>query len=275
MGYPTRRVEVSLTNGVARIRFNNPRKLNAWDPVMLDEVRESLRIASLDAEVKVVMLTGTGDYYCAGVDFASNLQPMRPSVLQKLVEEGNRELFAMFIEFPKPIVVAVNGPAIGACVTSAVLCDRIVAADRATFSTPFAQLKVSPEGCSTYLFPLRMGEANAQRMLGEEGWKCTAREAKAAGFVHEVVPVDELWDRAQAVAESLIKSNYVRAFVADPEFKRKCQEVNREESRAVAQAFFAPPFLLNQETFFWSKKKYTLYLLFKMLRWTRPIWSRL
>ena len=91
----------------------------------------------------------------------------------------------------------------GGVVTSAALCDAIIASDTATFSTPFSALGLVPEGCSSVHFERIMGgRENAQRMLGPEGWKPTAEEAKEAGLVSEVVPHDQvllllgetLWD---------------------------------------------------------------------------------
>ena len=87
-------------------------------------------------------------------------------------------LFDAIIEFPKPIVAAVNGPAIGASVTTATLMDDIVATEEATFSLPFAKLGVPPEGCSSVTFKELLGERNAERMLGLENWAPTAREVR-------------------------------------------------------------------------------------------------
>ena len=94
----------------------------------------------------------------------------------------------------KPIIVAANGPAVGGVVTSATLCDAIIASDTATFSTPFSALGLVPEGCSSVHFEriMRGGRADAERMLGPEGWKPTAKEAKEAGLVSEVVPYDQV-----------------------------------------------------------------------------------
>ena len=152
-------------------------------------------------------------------------------------------MFDQFLDCPKPIIIGANGPAIGACVTSATLCDAIVASEQATFLTPFARLVVMkdmtkfidkflwckfnyfpircslticnlqphcnllafdvtfarlgvpPEGCSSVHFARIMGEANAERMLGKEGWKPIAHEAKEVGLIKEVVPHDRLLDR--------------------------------------------------------------------------------
>ena len=84
--------------------------------------------------------------------------------------------------------------------TSAALCDAVVASETATFSTPFAALGLVPEGCSSVHFERAMGGSRerAERMLGPEGWRPTAREAKEAGLVTEVVPRDQvgkvLWE---------------------------------------------------------------------------------
>ena len=90
--------------------------------------------------------------------------------------------------------MAANGPAVGGVVTSAALCDAVVASETATFSTPFAALGLAPEGCSSVHFERVMGGSRerAERMLGPEGWRPTAREAREAGLVTEVVPHDKV-----------------------------------------------------------------------------------
>ena len=98
------------------------------------------------------MLTGTGKYYSAGVNLSAIMAPMSPAKIHAEIVKRNSAVFNNFIDFPKPIIVAVNGPAIGAVVTSATLSDAIIAAEEATFSTPFAALGIVPEGCSSVHF---------------------------------------------------------------------------------------------------------------------------
>ena len=71
---------------------------------------------------------------------SASIQPMHPQKLHDFIVKNNAAIFDAFIDFPKPLMVAANGPAIGACVTSATLCDAIIASEKATFSTPFAKL---------------------------------------------------------------------------------------------------------------------------------------
>ena len=125
---------------------------------------------------------------------------MAPAKLLVKLRDQNESLFARFIDFSKPIAAAVNGPSIGAAVTTQTLMDFIVASDAATFSLPFAKVGVPPEGCSSVTFAEWMGEANAQRMLGTENWIPTATEALAAGFpITELVPGDSSAVVARAV----------------------------------------------------------------------------
>jgi peroxisomal 3,2-trans-enoyl-CoA isomerase len=116
---------------------------------MLREIERIFEMASEASEVKVLILTG-GDcqYYCAGVNLSSILKPMHPRKLHGLLRKKNQRLFDMFLEFNKPIIAAVNGPAIGASVTSAALCEAIVSSETAQI----------------------MGKENAVRMIRKEGW---------------------------------------------------------------------------------------------------------
>jgi len=123
-------------SGVQTIRFNQEKKLNAWTMPLLTEAFARLSEAASESEVKGVVLTGTGTYYSAGVDLSSMIQLMAPSALVKQIRDQNQMVFETFIDFPKPIVAAVNGPAIGAAVTTATLTDAVLASEGATFNLP-------------------------------------------------------------------------------------------------------------------------------------------
>ena len=261
-------------NGVTTLRLNLPRRLNGWTSEMMDELRSSLAWAQSDDLTHAVILTGTDPYYCAGVNLAGTLKLDHPKTLHRLIVEHNQALFDQFIEFSKPILVAVNGPAIGAAVTSASLCDFILASKTATFSTPFAALGVCPEGCSSINFARLMGEENAQRMLFEEGWTPSADDACEAGLVDEVVPSNELLSRAQEIAEQWVESGRERAPKGGLPINR-LKEINATESQALADCFLGTAFLRGQFQFLWRKKKRMPALMFLSLWWSRPIWSKL
>jgi len=199
-------------DGVTTLTMNTPARLNGWTMKMMDALREGFRVAATDAGTRVLVLTGADPYYCAGVNLAATLKLGHPRKLHAMIVEQNQALFEMFLDFPKPILIAVNGPAIGASVTSATLCDGIIASEKATFSTPFTALGVTPEGCSSVHFARLMGEANAHRMLGAEGWKPTAEQALEAGLIQWLAPHDKLGEDAQQIAQGWVTTDAKRSF---------------------------------------------------------------
>jgi enoyl-CoA hydratase/carnithine racemase len=229
--------------------------------------------AAKDDATKAVIFTGAGDYYSAGVNLGGTLKLMAPKKLHRLIVEHNENLFDRFLTFPKPILVAVNGPAIGASVTSATLCDAIIAADTATFSTPFAALGITPEGCSSIQFARLMGGKNAQRMLGNEGWKPSAEEALAAGLVQWVAPKEQLQAQAQKIAEQWVTDGRSRKTLGGSELAA-LQAVNARESIELANRFLGSDFLRGQFSFLWRKQKRSQSMLFLLLWLLRPLWKQ-
>lgn len=275
----------SCDDGVLTLTMNTPEKLNAWTGPMMLTLRDEFKRAAKDANTQVLILTGSGSYYCAGVSLADTIRPMMPRSLHRMIVQNNQALFDVFLDFPKPIIIACNGPAIGASVTSASLCDAIIAADSATFSTPFAQLCIPPEGCSSVHFARMLGEANAEAMLGEKGWKPTAMEAKNIGLVRQVVPADELMDTARKLALQWVAEGRKRTIPADGD-RDELKEVNARESVALADAFLSTGFMRAQEAHLKKKaaaeengKKKQAKLkqakFFSVLATTRPVWSLL
>ena len=261
------------SDGVTTLTMNTPARLNGWTMQMMDALKEAFLITAGDVDTSVLVLTGADPYYCAGVNLAATLRLGHPRKLHAMIVEHNQALFDMFLNFPKPLLIAVNGPAIGASVTSATLCNGIIASEKATFSTPFAGLRITPEGCSSVHFARIMGEANAGRMLGSEGWKPTAHEALEAGLIQWVVPHDKLLDEAHRVARDWISSGAVRTFRGDSTHD-ELKTVNASESLALADAFLSAPFIRAQFKFLWSKKKWGPAAMFLTMLISRPLWSR-
>ncbi|KAL1006778.1 hypothetical protein UPYG_G00076980 [Umbra pygmaea] len=160
---------VSTEDNITTIRLNRPEKKNAITVEMYNELITALEQAGKDESV-ITVITGSGDFYCSGNDLTN---------FTKIPEA--------FIDFPKPLIAVVNGPAVGVSVTLLGLFDIVYATERATFHTPFSQLGQSPEGCSSYTFPKMMGLAKANEMLLFNK-KLTATQACAQGLVTEVFP---------------------------------------------------------------------------------------
>lgn len=261
-------------DGVTTLTMNTPERLNGWTMEMMDAFKEGFRVAALDDETRVLIFTGADPYFCAGVNLSATLRPAHPRKVRALIVEHNQAVFDAFLDFPKPLLVAVNGPAIGASVTSATLCDGIIASDKATFSTPFVALGLPPEGCSSVHFARIMGQANAERMLGKEGWKPTAEEALEAGLINWVAPHDKLGEEAQRIAQQWIASEAKRSFRAGSK-REELKAINARESVTLADAFLSTPFLKAQLRFLWSKKKRGPAAMFLAMLVSRPLWSRL
>ena len=260
-------------DGVTTLRMNDPRRLNGWTEPMIEAMQAAFAAEAANPDTKALVFTGTDPYYCAGVNLGATLRLGHPKALHRMIVERNQALFETFINFPKPILIAANGPAIGACVTSATLCDAIIASEKATFSTPFAKLGVPPEGCSSVVFSRRLGAA-AQRILGPEGWKPDAHEAKAIDLVQAVVPHETLMDAAHAMAREWVEAGAERSY-RNGMTREELLEINARESIQVADAFLGPEFLMGQCRFLWGKGKRQPALMFLGLRLTHPLWSKL
>ena len=269
---------ISEENNVITICMNTPERLNGWTQPMMFAIKDAFASAASDPDCKALILTGADPYYCAGVNLSDTMKPMHPKTLFDTIVSQNQALFDTFLDFPKPVVAAVNGPAIGACVTSATLCDAIIASEKATFHTPFAALGIVPEGCSSVHFERIMGPENARKML-DDGWKPTAEEAEKAGFVAKVVPHATLREEAQAKAEALVAAGVEggvdRTICGQPatsELVQELKNVNARESVALAKAFMSVPFLTGQYEFLKSRNKSSGARVFWWLRALRPLW---
>jgi len=271
---PSDLVLKATTDQVTTLTMNMPKRLNGWTAEMIAALTAALDEVSRDGGTRAIVLTGTDPYYSAGVNLGGTLQLGHPRVLHARIVEHNRALFESFIDVPKPILAAVNGPTIGAAVTSATLCDVLLPSEEATFATPFARLGLPPEGCSSELFARLMGEDNARRMLGEEGWKPTGAEAAEIGLADEVVPHSQLMERAQEIAASWVDGGRERTYRGGAT-RDELKAINARESVQVADAFLSPPFLRGQYEFLRSKQKRGPATMFYVLWRTHPLWSRL
>ncbi|MGF1470107.1 MAG: enoyl-CoA hydratase/isomerase family protein [Sandaracinaceae bacterium] len=267
-------VETQRADPVVTVTMNDPRRLNGWTREMQEAIGRALAAAAADPDIGAVILTGTGRYYSAGVNLSGALAPAHPRTFRRLARDANYQLFDRFIQFPKPILAAVNGPTIGAATTTAVLCDAILASEEATFSTPFHRVGLPPEGCSSVLFPRLFGEEAAERMLGREGWKPSAAQALEIGLAKEVLAPEALLPRAQELAAQWVAEGRPRTIRGGLP-KEELERINAEESEGVADGLLSASFLMGQYRFLRSRKKYGPAMTFLALRATRPLWGQM
>lgn len=196
---------VTTENNITTIKLNRPNKKNAITTEMYNNIVAALEQAAKDDSVLTVF-TGAGDFYCSGNDLSNFTKIPEEGVEMMAKQAGDvlRNYVNAYIDFPKPLVAVVNGPAVGIAVTALALFDLVYATEKATFHTPFSQLGQSPEACSSYTFPKIMGVAKASEMLLFNK-KLTATQACELGLVTEVFPESsfqsEVWSRLKAYAK--------------------------------------------------------------------------
>jgi enoyl-CoA hydratase/carnithine racemase len=198
----------SVEDGIATITLHRPEKLNAYTTVMGDEVCAAFDRARADAAVRAVILTGAGRGFCAGVD----LDHLRAHREGRNAAEGRaprlgeerflKSLPLELVAWPKPVIAAVNGPAIGVGVTMILPCDVRLAADTAKLGLTFAKLGILPGLGSTHLLPGLVGMGRALELV-LSARVIPASEAAAIGLVNRAVPADGLLAEARAMARMM------------------------------------------------------------------------
>eukprot|EP00741_Cyanophora_paradoxa_P008301 tig00001286_g8030.t1 len=238
-------IEVERLGRVSLIRIARPTRKNALLGSSYEEITKQLKAADADEGVSCIVLTGAGDWFSSGNDLG-NFGGFDPQKMQAMLAEKSRILIDFvdaFIDLKKPLVAAVNGPAIGIGVTILALADIVYASDTATFQVPFAALGQSPEACSSYFFPRIFGPALANELL-LMGRKLTAGEGERAGFVAAVFPAPafqkEVTKRVMQMASfppgALAAS---KELVRGP-LRELLRDVNRRETRVLAGRWASP-----------------------------------
>jgi enoyl-CoA hydratase/carnithine racemase len=183
--------------GVRTLTFNRPEKRNAFTHAMYEAATEGLYRASLDPAVRVVVLTGAGGSFTAGNDIGDFLE--RPPA----GEDSAVFLFLRaLVNYEKPVLAAVDGPAVGIGTTMLLHCDYVVATERTRFVMPFINLGVCPEGASSLLLPRSAGMALASELL-MFGDPFDAATALRAGIINRVVPEAQLQEVVTERARTL------------------------------------------------------------------------
>ena len=182
------RLLVSLEHGVKRITFNSPERRNAVDRATTERLLEVVRETARD-ESKVVVLTGTGDSFCAGADLVA-AKPGEGDVTEYLRRVVNPTVLALR-EMPKPVIARVHGHAVGIGCNYALAADLRVASTEAKFGQVFSKIGLIPDGGSTYFLPRMIGYPKAFEWMAM-GAIIDAQQASEFGLVNCVVPLKEL-----------------------------------------------------------------------------------
>jgi len=189
--------------GIGLITLNRPERLNAWTARMGHEYFAAIDAAVADPRVRVIVVTGAGNGYCAGADMGT-LQgipsPSDQASSSDSIVEGRMQ--DEITRIPKPVIAAVNGAAAGLGLVQALMCDIRFAADTAKFTCAFSKRGLIAEYGISWVLPRLVGQANALDLLMSSRI-VMADEALAMGMVNRVVPADQLMDVVLAYAADL------------------------------------------------------------------------
>ncbi len=189
---------------VLRIGFERPERRNAITLAMYAGIADALTDAAADPEIKVVLLHGRPEVFTAGNDLGDFLDNPPPGQ-----DSPTYRFLCTLSTFPKPLLAAVTGHAIGIGTTMLMHCDLVCAADDARFSLPFVNLGICPEAASSVLLPALAGYARAAELL-LFGEPFDARKAESVGLVNHVLPAGEVLEftagRARVLAQRPLSS---------------------------------------------------------------------
>ncbi|MDE1173823.1 MAG: crotonase/enoyl-CoA hydratase family protein [Parvibaculaceae bacterium] len=220
MAYETILYEVE--DGIATLTLNRPDKLNAFTGKMMFEMIDAFDRIDADDNVRAVIVTGAGRAFCAGADLSAGAKTFdyakredRPEKSEspvlpngeinwshESVRDGGGRVTLRIFECLKPVIAAVNGPAVGIGITMQLAMDIRLASENARFGFVFARRGIVPEACSSWFLPRLVGISQALEWT-YSGRVFPAQEAKEGGLVKQVYAPDDLLPAARALAREI------------------------------------------------------------------------
>lgn len=200
-------IKTEKRDNVLIITLNRPDRLNAWTGRMAAEQADAIKKANDDPDIGAIVMTGEGRGFCAGADIGDTFQS-RIDGEDRNNENGGMPREVDWIELvrsSKPMIAAVNGPAVGIGVTMILPFDIIVAAEEAKFGMVFVKMGIVPELASSHFLVSRMGWGHANEML-LSARLFPAAEAKEKGLCEYVVPGAQLLDKALEIAGQIAQN---------------------------------------------------------------------
>lgn len=229
-------IDFEQAGPIARITLNRPDAANGMNHTMTQELADAASRCDTDA-TKVVVLTGTGRFFCAGGDLKSfaSMPDRGPHI--KAVADSLHRAVSTFARMDAVLITAVNGVAAGAGFSIAITGDLVLAAESASFTMAYTKAGLSPDGSSSYYLPRLVGVTKAKELMLTNR-TLSAREGSRWGLVTEVVPDADLASRADQLANQMASTargsnGGVKALLLDT-FKNGLEEQMELESRLIA-----------------------------------------
>ena len=239
-------IEVEQRGAVGIVRKNRPEKLNAWSRAMAAEEQAAVTAFNEDPSVAAIVFCGAGRSYCAGLDLQQQQAEVASGEAGRRAGQADEHdpTWVDFCTASKPLIAAVHGHAVGVGATLQLPFDFRIAAESAQYGFRFVKMGLLPEAASTTLLPRLVGAGRAL------DWCLTGRfvgaqEALAAGLVREVVPDEELLDRAVALGEELAENpdatmRRVKSLLLQNQLEDNIGLVQQREGQALEWAMQTP-----------------------------------
>jgi enoyl-CoA hydratase/carnithine racemase len=205
-------IATELTDRVLTITLNRPERLNAWTAQMGSELRAAFDRADADDEVRAVIVTGAGRGFCAGADLESGgdtfdyrARTGEAADAGAPPRDNGGQLTLRIFDSTKPVIAAINGPAVGVGATMTLPMDVRLASETARMGFVFVRRGIVPEACSSWFLPRVVGISRAMEWVAT-GRVFDAQEALEGGLVRSIHPPGELLDAAHALAREIAEN---------------------------------------------------------------------
>jgi enoyl-CoA hydratase/carnithine racemase len=199
------RIRYEVADGVLAITLNRPDRLNAFTETMMHELIAAFDASDADDDVRAVIVTGEGRAFCAGADLAAGGETFdwrERAASGEVPRDGGGRVVLRIYDSLKPVIAAINGPAVGVGITMTLPMDIRLAADGAKIGFVFARRGIVPEACSSWFLPRIVGISQAMEWVAT-GRVFDAAEAERGGLVRSVHPRDELLGVAHGLAREI------------------------------------------------------------------------
>jgi enoyl-CoA hydratase/carnithine racemase len=199
-------IATELEDRILTVTLNRPDRLNAFNSTMLEELLRVLDEADADDEVRAILFTGAGRGYCAGADLGQGggtFDSRGSAEGDAENRDGGGLLTLRLFECKKPVIAAINGPAVGVGITMTLAMDIRIASDKARMGFVFARRGIVPEACSSWFLPRIVGISQAMEWVAT-GRVFSAQEALEGRLVSRVVSPEDLLPTARAIAAEIV-----------------------------------------------------------------------
>ena len=206
-------IRYNVANHILTLTLHRPERMNAWTLRMKDEMLHALARANADDDIRVIVVTGEGKAFCAGMElvrpegniFGYDI-PQGDELNINEIRDSGGELSLALYNSNKPVIAAINGAAVGIGITMTLPMDFRIAAEGAKLGFVFSQRGIVPEACSSWFLPRVVGMQQALEWV-LSGDIFTAEEGKEAGLIRSIHPKESVLEAAYALAEKLMRKS--------------------------------------------------------------------